>query len=287
MVLEHLLPEDWLEKRTRYAFLLAAGYSIIGIFAAKILFPADPALVAVAFISLLLLPELYKLFSIEERMEDREKRFSMKELWKDNKPFLKIYIFIFLGIFVVYAFSAIWLDSLSTNHLFREQLAMRNGSGNAAISLGLFWNLLVNNFWVMVACFFIALLTGDGAIFLITWNASVWGTIFGITAKNAAIYASVNPFYYFFVIMLIVTPHMLLEAMAYITASISGSVISKDVLLEKFESRRFNEVFLYNFMLFLFGILFLVLGALVEAYVLNNIGLYREIITQSMLSAGL
>lgn len=283
MVLEHLFPEEWLEKKTRYAFLLGAGYSIIAIIIARILFPADPALVAVAITSLLLLPELYKIFTLEERREDREKRFSMKELWKDSIPFIKIYIFLFLGIFFVYAIAAVILPSMSTNTLFREQLAMRGISGDAVIDMGTFWEILINNWWVMAACFILSLLTGDGAIFLITWNASVWGTIFGITAKYAALFAKANPLYYLMLILLIVFPHMMLEALSYILASISGAVISKDVILEKFESKRFNEVFLYNFMLFLFGVLFLILGALVEAYVLHNSDTYREIIMQSMM----
>ena len=56
MVLEHLFPEDWLEHKGRYAFILGVVYSVIGIIIATILFPGDPALVAVAFTSLLLLP---------------------------------------------------------------------------------------------------------------------------------------------------------------------------------------------------------------------------------------
>ncbi len=31
MVLEHLFPEDWLEKKGRYAFLLGVIYSFIAI----------------------------------------------------------------------------------------------------------------------------------------------------------------------------------------------------------------------------------------------------------------
>ena len=65
MVLEHIFPEDWLEQKGIYAFLLGLGYSIVGIVIASILFPGDPALVAVALTSMLLLPELYKIFSIE------------------------------------------------------------------------------------------------------------------------------------------------------------------------------------------------------------------------------
>ncbi|HLD04554.1 MAG TPA: stage II sporulation protein M [Candidatus Nanoarchaeia archaeon] len=284
MVLEHLFPESWLEQKARYGFLLGAGYTVFGLVIAQLLFPADPALVAVAVTSMMLLPELYKIFSIEERQERSEKRFKLWKLISDNFDFMKVYLFILLGVFVVYALAAIMLPSLQVNDLFREQLEMRGASGKAILSsssAGLFESIFFNNLWVLIACFLISLLAGDGAIFLLVWNASVWGTIFGVMARNAAYYAHTNPFYYLGLILLIVLPHAILEIFSYILAAISGGVISKDVLLEKFESVRFNQVFAYNFILFLIALLVLVVGAGVETWVLENIKTYAEIIAQS------
>ena len=270
MVLEHLFPEDWIEKKILYPFLLGTGYSIIGIIIAKILFPAD-----------------YKLLSIEKRIEDKEKKFSFTKLFKDNKDFVKIYIFIALGIFLVYAFAAIMLPSFQVNNLFREQLEMRGAggivAGGAVFQAGLFMDILVNNWWVLVACFLIALLTGNGAIFLITWNASVWGIIFGVTARNAAIASQADPFFYLLIVLVIVLPHAFIEMLAYILAGISGGVISKDVILEKFDSSRFREVFQYNFWLFIVAVIVLVIGVIVETWVLGNVSLYKEIIMKSYL----
>ncbi len=298
MVLEHIFPEDWLERKGIYAFLLGIGYSIVGVLIASILFPGDPALVAVAFTSMLLLPELYKIFSIEERQESLEQRVSMKSLWRDDIEIVRIYIFLFLGIMLIYSIGTILLPELQANTIFREQLEIRFGqgfSGNAIagqataggiFSSGLFYVLLTNNFLVLMACFILALLAGDGAIFLITWNASVWGTIFGLTAKTAATVAGQHPLYFFVLIMLIVFPHMILEAISYFLAAISGSVISKDVLLEQFASERFFEVFGFNLYLLLFALLFLLLGAIVETFVLQNIDIYQEIIQLSFKAMG-
>ncbi len=292
MVLEHVFPEDWLERKGRYAFLLGVIYSVVGVLIASILFPGDPALVAVAFTALLLLPELYKLFSIEERKESVEKRISFSALWKDDAELIRIYVFLFLGILLVYALGTMVLPTFQTNNLFREQLEIRFGqgfAGNAILgqfSPDLFFSLLSNNFLVLIACFILALLTGDGAIFLITWNASVWGTIFGVTAKHAAAFSGQNPFYVFLLIMLIVFPHMIIEAMSYFLAAISGSVISKDVILEQFASHRFMEVFGFNLYLFFFALVFLLLGAIVETWVLGNVGIYQEIIKMSLQAVG-
>ena len=287
MVLEHIFPEDWLERRGMYAFVLGVIYSVIGVLIASVLFPGDPALVAVAFTSLLILPELYKIFSIEERKESLEQHITFKALWKDDIELIRIYIFLFIGILLVYSIGTMILPSFQTNTLFREQLEIRFGQGFAGqaaggiFSSGLFYELLSNNFLVMVACFILALLTGDGAIFLITWNASVWGTIFGVTAKGAAAFSGQNPFYLFAIVMLVVFPHMMIEAISYFLAAISGSVISKDVILEEFASHRFFEVFGFNLYLLLFALVFLLLGALVETFVLENVGIYQEIIKMS------
>ncbi len=293
MVLEHLFPEDWLEKKGRYAFLLGVIYSVIAVLIASILFPGDPALVAVAFTSMLLLPELYKIFSIEERKESMEQHITFRALWKDDIELVRIYTFMFLGVLLVYSLGAIFLPELSTNSLFREQLEIRFGQGFAGsatggniFTSGLFYDLLSNNFLVLLACFILALLTGDGAIFLIVWNASVWGSIFGITAKNAASFSGQHPLIVFATVMLIVFPHMIIEAISYFLAAISGSVISKDVILEEFASDRFFEVFGFNLYLLLFGLGFLVLGALVEAFVLENVTTYQEIIKMSFLAVG-
>ncbi len=281
MVLEHLFPEDWLEKKSRYAFILGAGYSVIGILLGSMLFSdIEPAMVSVAFTSLLILPELYKLFSIEEREEGKERLFSFKELLKDNFPFWKAYTSLFLGMLLVYSLATMLLPALEVSSLFQKQLSFRSGgfvAGNA-FSITTFNEILTNNFWVLLACFIISLLTGDGAIFIITWNASLWGTIFGITARNAAFFTQGNQFLYFLTIMVTVMPHVLLEASAYILAAISGGVISKDVLLERFDSDRFWRVFKYNFMLLLVALVFLVAGAVVESWVLSNSQAYLSII---------
>jgi len=292
-VLEHIFPEDWLERKGIYAFILGIAYSIVGLLIASILFPGDPALVAVALTSMLLLPELYKIFSIEERRQGLETNMSFTNLWRDDISLVRTYIFIFLGVLVVYALGTILLPELLTNMLFREQLEIRFGQGFAGnavfsdvFSSGLFYDLLSNNLLVLIACFILALLTGDGAIFLIIWNASVWGSIFGITAKNAAAFGGEDPLLYFAMIMLVVFPHMIIEGISYFLAAISGSVISKDVIIEKFASKRFFEVFGFNLYLLVFALIVLLLGAFVETFVLQNVGVYKDIIQMSMTALG-
>lgn len=289
MVLEHLFPENWLEKKGRYGFILGFIYSLVSIALARVIFSSDPAIASVAFTSLLILPELYKLMALEEHIEDRERKTSLRRLFRDNRGFVKTYLAIGIGIFLAYALATIVLPSLEVNSLFRAQLELREIAGSATsgiFSASAFISILINNWWVLLACFLVALLTGDGAIFLISWNASVWGTIFGATARNAAIMAHSSPFLYLLLVLLIVSPHALLEILSYILSGVAGGVISKDVLLEKFDSARFWEVFRYNLILLLIAVAILIAGAALETAVLVNVGIYKKIIVMSIMASG-
>ncbi|NIO21398.1 MAG: hypothetical protein GTN76_11835 [Candidatus Aenigmarchaeota archaeon] len=282
MFLFRILPKTWLEKRAEYAFFLGWTYSIISIIIAALIFPRDPSLVAIAFTSIMLLPELRKMFKLKSEELSEEKRFSIRRLFHLNKDFVKTYIFLSLGIFLVYATAAIILPSFQVNRLFQTQLGVRGIYGGAiGFPILLFWSIFLNNWWVLLACFLLSLFTGDGGIFMITWNLSVWGTIFGVLARNASFGMGTNPLFLFLIIILIVGPHGFLEILSYILGAISGGMIMKGFRKEGFRSEKFRTLLYYNLALLMIAINVLILGGLVETFVLDNSGLYREIIAMS------
>jgi len=253
MVLEHLFPEDWLEKRAIYAFIIAVVYSVLGISAARLLFGANSGIVSVIFTSLFILPYLQKLFSKEEREEEKEHQLSLKSLasikhfFKHNKA-IKVYFAIFFGIYLTYMFFSFIMPQLGFNtfDILKEQLfvdpALRgreSGLVGNAFGSGTFFSILTNNWWVLLACFLIAIIVGDGAIFFIAWNASSWGVLFGYRALTAGLNGGVSPWYYLLLVFLITLPHVILEGGAYILAAISGNVISDEVIKEKSDIKNF------------------------------------------------
>jgi len=289
MVLEHIISGKIIEKKRIYAFYLGLIYSVVGIGLASLLFPADPSLVAVAFTAILLLPSIRILYRIEERQIKKDKKFSFKALWKDENDFISVYLLMILGVFIVYSLFALFLPSFQVNGLFRDQLELR-GAGAVdniaghAFSTGLFTDLLTNNILVLIACVIMAFLTGDGAIFLLTWNASLWGTIFGVTARNASFVSHMNPFLLLLLIFCIVLPHAFIEILSYILGSISGGLMSSDIELDPGESRKqqFRKSYWkMAFLIFCLAILFVLIGAFVETFVLDNVTIYSRIIEQS------
>ena len=306
MVLEKLVPESWLEQKPVYGLLLGIGYSIIGIILASLIFKKDPAIPSVAFTSLFLIPIIRKVFLLEEQEKTRDSKFRWNLLFNQHKDVFFTYFFLFFGIFLVFSVAAAVLPGFQVNKLFREQLGLRAGAATGALAISdqtfalnpehpllpgqqrqsvffveLFWNILKNNWWVFLATLAIGLIAGDGGVFFITWNASVWGTIFGVTARNAAIFHSGSALVYLGIILGIVFPHMFLEIGSYILAGIGAGMFSMSIGEEKFLSEKMNKVIAYSVGLVAIGLLFLVAGAIVETYVLGNNATYQAIIQAS------
>ncbi len=284
-MLEHIYPLRLIEKNPFYAFLLGIAYTIIGIGIAVLLFPEDPAIVAVALISLIFYPTINQLMKQEEAIESEKEEFSLFVFLKDHRSVFAVYILFFFGSLLVFSFFSLLLPALATNHIFENQINVLYGNtvGGAAFSTGLFMDLLKNNLIVLLVIFTTAFLIGDGGIFLIMWNASVWGTIFGTLAKTAALNANQNPFVYFLIVLGIVTPHMLLEAFAYIGSATTGGVISKAITREKLLSRRFNYIIINTVISLVFALVVLLIAVSVETYVLDNIDTYQRIIRESFM----
>ena len=270
MVLEQLYSARWIEQKTKYAFLMGISYSILGIVAAMLIFPQDPGIAAIAFTSLLILPSLTRLISIEENEAAREQKFNIRQLIWEHGDIIRIYVFMFLGILVSFAFFSIVWPQLATSAIFSQQAGIFGYiTGNAtAMSAGsFFWGLVKNNLLVLIVCLVLSLVYGTGAIFILTWNASVWGVVFGLMAKNSSAVAGTNPFWAFILLLIAVFPHLVLEALSYILAAVSGGVISKAVIREKIFSNRFNQIIQDGLMLFVLAIIVLFVAAYVEVFV--------------------
>gem|GEM_PF-463215 len=270
MVLEHLFPDDWLEQKLFYAFILAFVYSTVAIIIARLLFAANSGIVSVIIVSLLLMPYLEVLLAEEEEKEEKELTLSIREMYLDNKGTISVYFSLFLGIYVAYMLYTFLLPQfgVEVGRVFGEQLALEtNQRGGAFFSGGLFMEIFLNNWWVLLACFLLALVGGDGALFFVAWNASSWGAIFGLRALAAGD-AAYGAWLNLLLIVVITLPHLILEGGAYILAAISGGVLSDDVT----SKREAMEKFIYWFIggILLFAVSFFLFRALFGYEVMVN-----------------
>ncbi len=285
MVLEQLYPLRLIEENPTYALLLGLCYSVIGIGASVILFPEDPAIVAVAFIAIMIYPTLNKLLKQEEEIESKKEEFHPIRFLMEHRYVIYVYGLFFLGSLLAFSLFALILPNLATNHIFENQIQVlyRSRTGNAIFSFGLLRDLISNNMGVFVLCFLAAFVFGDGGIFLIIWNASVWGTIFGNIAKTAAESTAQNPFFIFLIVIGVVSPHMILEAFSYVCSGSAGGIISKGLLKESFMNQRFRQITKNTTIFLIFAFIILLIAAVIETYVLGNVRVYQNIVRQSFL----
>ena len=184
-MLEELLSIKAIRQRPSYGLLLGACYAAIAIGLALWLFPDDPALIAVALITLMFYPTLTSFLKSGEDIEARKKELNPFTFFHDHFPLYKLYLGFFLGVFLVFSLFSLSLPALAANYLFRNQMSLFLGA--ASWNQGLFTDLFLNNLLVLLVIFLTAFFLGEGGILLITWNASVWGTIFGSLARNAGL----------------------------------------------------------------------------------------------------
>ncbi len=277
MVLEQLFKPDWIEKKPKHAFLLGFIYSIVGAVSAKLIFGANPGMMTVAFTSILLLPSLNILLTIEENQaRSRDKYWLGKQLWKDHSDIIGVYFYMFIGIFFTFAIISFTFPETAIIRFFEPMFEIIGITGEATTLLGLasgageqtIMSIFINNFIVTIVCLLLSLIYGAGAIIFITWNATVWGVVIGFFAKQALISsANVNPITVFFSTVLPFFPHMVMEALPYFTAAIVGGVISKAALREELFSPRFNEIVKDATFVMIGSLIILFIAAVVEVKV--------------------
>ncbi len=244
MVFEHLFPESLLERKHWTAFVLAVIYSTIGIVIARLLFPANSGIVSVVFVSIFLIPYFSTILKEDEERELVAKKLSFWKMFKLNTDAIKIYFFIFIGIYLTYMLYSFIAPALGYDigRVFREQVSLEGVRGGADFSTATFLGIVGNNWWVLLACFLVALVAGDGAIFFVAWNASAWGTIFGYRAIMAGTVDGYTALGSLAIIILTTLPHFLLEGGAYLLAAIAGGVISDE--MDKMDEVRSFAIFL-------------------------------------------
>lgn len=268
MVIEQIFRPKWVEKK-EHAFFLGLIYSIIGLISAKLIFPASVGIMSIAFTSILLIPSLNSLLKLEENIEIREKKISLRLLFKDHKDIFKVYIFMFFGIFFAYSFATLLLPEFAIKELFEVQLRSAGITGFAS-SQNDFLDLLLNNIIVLTVCFLLSLVYGAGSVLFLTWNASVWGTAFAFFVKQSYADYSANHFTGFIQAIIPFLPHMTTEAFAYLSAAIAGGVVSKAVLREKLFSKKFHHIITDALMLLFIGFIFVIIAGFIETKIYWN-----------------
>ncbi len=193
----------------------------------------------------------------EEKMEEWEiVRHHQQSFWPRHQKDIILIMFFFAGLTMAFAVWSFFLPP----EMFQVQISTINqihGISGAAVSgNSAFAMILVNNIQVMMFSFFFAFIFGAGAVFILAWNASILGIYIGQISQAA---------WHIPVVSLAFIPHGIPEIAGYVCAGLAGSLISA-AIVRRHKKGVFKIVTMDSFKVLLLGVLLILIGAAIEAY---------------------
>lgn len=277
MVLESLLNPFRAERQPWTLVLLGFLYGSLAIFLSLWIFAEYASMVFVFLTVMACLPLIYKIL----RHEEEKDIFLTKEstILKEHSKAVYVFLTLFLGFVIAYTLWYVLLPSGFVQTLFSAQtntIASLNQQVTGNFAQFVMMNkIFLNNVKVLIFCIIFSFLYGAGAIFILTWNASVIGVAAGNfirthIAQIAAKAGSTGIAAYAYVISLTVLRyaiHGIPEIAAYMIAGIAGGIISVAVIRHDFGTKNFEKILLDASDLVLISIFILFVAAILEVFV--------------------
>ena len=278
MVVEGLLFPLKAEKRPWEMFFIGFLYTSIGVFLSLWIFRNQASLVMVFMITMASLPIYYNTMRLEESKDmimDKE-----TEILREHNKAISFFMFLFIGITLACGLWYIVLPVQTINQLFDMQTgtiqAINNQvSGNVIYNLNILWQIFFNNFKVMAFSVLFAFIYGAGAIFILSWNATVIGAAIGnFIRANISSYTSslglLQAGNYFHVVslgLLKYSIHGIPEIAAYFYGGLAGGILSVALIRKHFKTDKFSNILVDFSELILIATGFLIAAAFLEVYV--------------------
>jgi uncharacterized membrane protein SpoIIM required for sporulation len=278
MVLELLFNPFSLKKKPWEMFVGGFFYSIVALMLSYLVFREIAGILMVFLIVLSTLPMIYTTIKNEEELDlkyDRE-----WSLLKEHTKVLIYLMFLFLGITLALSFAYILLPESVIDPLFdlqRTAIINVNSSIQSNVTggitrLALLGKIFFNNIKVLFFCLLFSLLYGTGAIFILTWNASVIATAIGNLVKteiskttsligftSISAYFGVTAFGFFRYMT-----HGVLEIASYFIAGLAGGIISIALIKHNLKERK---VLIDSLNLIIISIALLFVAGIVEVFI--------------------
>jgi len=278
MVLESLISPGKATKEPWKLIVLGMIYTSIGIILASWIFKTQSSMIMVFLSTMAAVPLMFNVIRNEEEkdIEGMEEKWLLKEHWKA----LRAFMWLFVGMTIAYSFWYLFVNESTLSVLFSAQgdvIQSINSrvTGFGSVQLVAFTKIFLNNVRVLIFCILFSFVYGSGAIFLLSWNASVIGAAIGNFMRTGVVDLAgkaglVKVTAYFSVISLGLMKyviHGVPEILAYFVAGLAGGIISIAVIRHDFGTKKFEHIVLDSADLLLLSLLILFVAAILEVWV--------------------
>lgn len=262
MVLEALIRIKDAIKHPWKMFLFGGTISSICLLISYLIFPQSPGIFTVFLITFSMTPFMIKLaYYQEKRDEELIKKRQETNLFYMHRPILLIYTAFFGGMIFFMSLIFTLLPTSFAEKLFKEQVETIRIIRGKFIFGEEFFSIFFNNIGVLLISFLFSFLFGAGAIFILSWNASVLAAAIGMLAKDIGGIIALP------LAVLTFLPHGSLEILAYFIGGIAGAIVSAS--LTKRKSRWFYLVLKDSIFFLSIGFLLLFFAGIIEVFLIK------------------
>lgn len=277
MVLEDFIGPRHAEKRPWELFFLGLVYASVAIFLSLWIFDTYAGIVSIFLTTMATIPLIYHTMKFEEKKdliyEDE------KTLLKEHSKALLFFMFLFLGITIAYALWYVFLPADTVSKFFVTQSqtisSINNRMTGHAFNVALFTKIFLNNIKVLAFSVLFSFFYGMGAMFILTWNASVIATAIGDFIRNTLAYYTkvygapslTNYFNAALVGLFKFSIHGIPEILSYFIGGLAGGIMSVAIMKKEFKGENYQKIILDVSDLILIAVGILFAAALLEVYV--------------------
>src|SRR3989344_4326317 len=187
MVLEALIGPKKAERHPFEVFFLGVLYSSVAMFISMQIFDTYAGLIAVFLTVLAAMPLFYGAIKYEEK-KDVYLKGGEGKLLQEHAKAITFFMMLFLGMVISFSLWYIFLPMATVQNVFAVQAQTINKinavSGHFTSDLPIVSRIFFNNIKVLAFCILFSFFYGAGAIFILTWNASVISVAIGHLFRN-------------------------------------------------------------------------------------------------------
>ncbi len=284
MVLESIFHTSSLLENKVLLLVYTAFVTLISATVSYIFYQSSASILTIAFITFAFMYFLTKLyFNKEKEVLSKEVGFFRRYIFV-----LEVYVKIFIVVSIVFTTMYIFLPHEYRDVIFKEQAQTLQNVGNLRDSINLSGNLFINNpenlfmyiflnnLGVLFAILLFSFLYGVGALFIIVYQASVFGTVVGTKILSlipqyvgSGVYGQVLAILHGSLLGLGLLPHGIFELFAYFLAAVVGGIVSAILHGHYIEVRKNLVKVMFDLAIILgVALVCLVIGAIIESHII-------------------
>jgi len=273
MVLEILVNPKKVTGRPWEMIFIGFVYSFVAAFLALWIFKNYVSIIMVTLTVIASIPFVRSIIRQEEKKDLVIKQ--ERKLLKEHSKALWVLFYLFIGYALAFASLYIFMPNVVIERMFSAQLetiitVTTTPTGSyTAFSFASLSSIFMNNLKILVFCIAFSFFYGAGAIFILTWNASIMATAIGSFIRNNLFYAK-NILDYFQVTIvgfLQYLTHGAPEIMAYFVGGLASGMISFALMKHDFMDNNFKKVLKDSATLIVIAVILLIIAGLIEVFI--------------------